>query len=1049
MKKRNGFVFIETIIVIVFLIGALLLLYGSYRNAITEEKTKVYYDDISYLYRNYYLADFIINKKDIYKIKKKAFKDKYIIELDGTYEEIFNEEQKEENYEDELKNIVQEFNVHKMLIVSDEIITECFNNDNPKCEKSYEGLSDGLSKYIETMEIEKTEEDNDKTYYLVTEYRERSTEEGTEKCEENDENCEAFYVTLKLDINKKINTEASTIGEVCRNQNLVECMKDNYDIENNEEGGIYHHDKDGNDSGEGDNEAGDDSYRYGGIVNNYVCFGSDEEKCPEANLYRIIGVIDGKLRIIKNEDTKNKWNGIKTKGNTISEYASKWQNMVEESLWYVDGISSIDKNALEVYEEEITGTTEKGKEGLMYVSDYMYGAYPTYWKEKGSNYTTAKDKNWLYILNTTNWSVSKEKSGSNSYAVNEVGNVGVNPKTNESLSRRVYNLKNSVILIGGSGSIIDPYRISDTGVIVKGLTGTEDYHDLDVTADAETLEGKIVKYYFSIDDGQTWYEESENHHNFSGLESNTEYTVSVKVLNNRGNYSEEYSETFKTKAENPSVTLELVSKDTHNIKVKAKATVPVGTLQYYEYQINGGSWQKVTTNSLTNEKSYGSLNSNTNYTIKVKITDSLNKTSEEATLDVKTDYEKPSVKLSVTSRRVYDITVQAVGTNGSGTIKEYEFQLDNGSWEKYTSSNLTYNKTYDSLLKNHSYTIRVRVTDNNGVVSDVAEVPTSTTDLIPPSVSLGASTSTSSITAYATAYPGSGYITKYEFRKDWGSWINEGSYSSHSFGGLNPGSSYYIEVKVTDSYGQTASDGRYVRTDDITGPTVRITSTSSTSSSITVYASGSRGTGALSRYVFSINGGSSQTVSTSTGSASATFSGLSASSNYTVSVTLYDVNGLSDSDSSSATTKAEEKNGWFYEDCWRFYSNGVSLTGWQYVYKSYKTPNDYANFYLGTNGCMVTGPNVQIGSCYYYLDRNEGMLTNTTYYCIRYPSSGCGYYDSSIPGCGGSSGGSSGSVTDSCGCTCTSPGYCTYNGKKFYYQCIKGMKSFDGSSVCW
>ena len=40
------------------------------------------------------------------------------------------------------------------------------------------------------------------------------------------------------------------------------------------------------------NGAGDYSYRYAGAnPNNYICFGSDASTCPDANLYRIIGVI--------------------------------------------------------------------------------------------------------------------------------------------------------------------------------------------------------------------------------------------------------------------------------------------------------------------------------------------------------------------------------------------------------------------------------------------------------------------------------------------------------------------------------------------------------------------------------------------------------------------------------------------------------------------------------------------------------------------------------------------------------------------------------------
>lgn len=59
---------------------------------------------------------------------------------------------------------------------------------------------------------------------------------------------------------------------------------------------IYYHDN------SLENGAGDNSYRYAGssdTTNNYVCFGSDAATCPEDNLYRMIGVFDGQVKLIK------------------------------------------------------------------------------------------------------------------------------------------------------------------------------------------------------------------------------------------------------------------------------------------------------------------------------------------------------------------------------------------------------------------------------------------------------------------------------------------------------------------------------------------------------------------------------------------------------------------------------------------------------------------------------------------------------------------------------------------------------------------------------
>ena len=48
------------------------------------------------------------------------------------------------------------------------------------------------------------------------------------------------------------------------------------------------------------NGAGDNSYRYAGAnPNNYVCFGSEATTCPDANLFRIIGVFGDQAKVIR------------------------------------------------------------------------------------------------------------------------------------------------------------------------------------------------------------------------------------------------------------------------------------------------------------------------------------------------------------------------------------------------------------------------------------------------------------------------------------------------------------------------------------------------------------------------------------------------------------------------------------------------------------------------------------------------------------------------------------------------------------------------------
>ena len=61
--KKNGFVFVETIIVVAVLATSLILMYISFNKIIINEKKRITYDDISYIYRTYYLEDFEEGRK--------------------------------------------------------------------------------------------------------------------------------------------------------------------------------------------------------------------------------------------------------------------------------------------------------------------------------------------------------------------------------------------------------------------------------------------------------------------------------------------------------------------------------------------------------------------------------------------------------------------------------------------------------------------------------------------------------------------------------------------------------------------------------------------------------------------------------------------------------------------------------------------------------------------------------------------------------------------------------------------------------------------------
>ena len=105
--------------------------------------------------------------------------------------------------------------------------------------------------------------------------------------------------TLSWDDTKKAVIVSGNLSDKCYvyfdiyQPTLAEYIKSQY-TGTQGENNIYYHDS------SLANGARDNSYRYAGAnPNNFVCFGTTESPCPTDNLYRIIGVINDKVKLIK------------------------------------------------------------------------------------------------------------------------------------------------------------------------------------------------------------------------------------------------------------------------------------------------------------------------------------------------------------------------------------------------------------------------------------------------------------------------------------------------------------------------------------------------------------------------------------------------------------------------------------------------------------------------------------------------------------------------------------------------------------------------------
>ena len=177
--KKNGFVFVETIVAIVVLTSSLLLLYSSFNKILQSEKTRVYHDDVAYLYRSYYIKEQINNLNFASVINDLLNNDKYFVTIGLEYQNLFDGYDSERTF---LQNMLQDFEVRQMVVIKENKIDDlkkCYESDysNVNCNDLYTNLNDEFINYLKTIYV-----DVSCTYILAVEYNTCTSSNGNENC---------------------------------------------------------------------------------------------------------------------------------------------------------------------------------------------------------------------------------------------------------------------------------------------------------------------------------------------------------------------------------------------------------------------------------------------------------------------------------------------------------------------------------------------------------------------------------------------------------------------------------------------------------------------------------------------------------------------------------------------------------------------------------------------------------------------------------------------------------------------------------------------------
>ena len=189
VKKKKGFVFVETLIVVAVLTASLLMLYSTYSALIRKEKTRIQYNDSAYLYRTYYLAKFFRNfRLDMLKMslnKDDTTKPLSLLTGFDCTSSIFLNDKDNKGLCEILK---EELHINRMYLTYNDLsVLQNCRNQSGVCEALVQ-VNDTASAYLKTIGGEGTN-----GYRIIIEFSENK---AGEKC--IGEDCVYYYTTLSL-----------------------------------------------------------------------------------------------------------------------------------------------------------------------------------------------------------------------------------------------------------------------------------------------------------------------------------------------------------------------------------------------------------------------------------------------------------------------------------------------------------------------------------------------------------------------------------------------------------------------------------------------------------------------------------------------------------------------------------------------------------------------------------------------------------------------------------------------------------------------------------
>ena len=233
---------------------------------------------------------------------------------------------------------------------------------------------------------------------------------------------------------------------------------------------------------------------------------------------------------------------------------------------------------------------------------------------------------------------------------------------------------------------------------------------------------------------------------FSNLDDNTTYKIYSYGIDKNGIKTNTYETEITTNEyNNPKVNSVTHISTLNSITISVSASKGDNEIvKYFFSKDNGATYDESTSNSYV----FNNLNDTTEYKIKVKVQDSYGRYSTEYFEAIATEtYILPSVTSVTPATKYNQISVSVVGAKGTNNVAKYYYSIDNGTYVE--SANTTY--TFTGLSEKTTHTIKVKLADTEGRMSNEYSLSATTDAYVVPSITNVTTTSTTdSITIKVT-----------------------------------------------------------------------------------------------------------------------------------------------------------------------------------------------------------------------------------------------------------------------------------------------------------